>query len=608
MKKDPSRARLGGAEFEFKLAGLVNARLHALQRRQPQLQLRYELATNVQGANPFDDIVLRVRWRDGEEEEQRINYFLQLKQAEGTHRYLEQQHFVVDETQCKRNNFSLTKFVLYTTKDVMLGWQPSSPRLQFAFPLEDIFCTTDWGQILTFDESCQKIWNLIEGPDEYLFRTEFLPRLRIFGGQAQPSALDQLIAEATTDALGGQLPRDEVFLFKYLSFLRDWWQSSEGDCLTESTTELEDIIRDDINDSTCTECLFFQERYCEALANQLQDGHASYIVTPSIPASLRHSKLKLTFGKTLPRTFIIISNTNVEEYPLEALLSVCEKLAEEVVLTLDCVNEQVLHFAGEILARQTCNLRIVSSTWERSVHDVLARMAQRYTTWSEVWALGHMQDIEAQRLLEAHVLFQGHEVALQELDGAWPSMRREVSGATLAALATGDTVAFGAPLPEMEEHYVQRELYHKAELSRDVFQLSSSLEHFFLKGFPESELARLQSDDCPWKESYEMEEPTRNDRGHRPSLRRHLNTTTTWSQWTDTDEEILLVQDTSQEPRNLHWLSFTHGQIVWHKSSGSSAALRPFVQRRSAECGDDSNCAHADCEGLLGWRARELLL
>ncbi|KAK7872108.1 hypothetical protein R5R35_005184 [Gryllus longicercus] len=511
------------------------------------------------------------------------------------------------------------RFVFYTTMDVLPGWQPSTSTPQFAFPFEDIFSTSSRGQILTFDHSCQEIWNMMDSSEEDIFRREFLPRLRIFGGQSQASALDQLIAEAITDALGGQLPRTEAILSKYLLFLRDWWQSSKGDCLTQSTTELENIIRDDINDSTCTECLFFQERYCEALANQLQDGHASYIVTPSIPASLRHSKLKLTFGKTLPRTFIIISDTNVEEYPLEALLSVCEKMAEEVVLNLDCVNEQALHFAGEILARQTCNLRIVSSTWERSVHDVLARRAQRYTTWSEVWALGHMQEIEAQRLLEAHVLFQGHVVALQELDGAWPSMRREVSGATLAALATGDTVAFGAPLPKMYEHYVPRELYHKAELSRDVFQLSSSLEHFFLKGFPESELTWLRSDECPWTESYDVQEMPPSSRlqrlqdglfgrRRRPRLRSVLSTTTTWSCWANIHDEVLLVQDTSLEPRNLHWLSFTQGQIVWHKSSGSSAALRQFVQRRSAECGHDSNCAHADCEGLLGWRARELLL
>ncbi|GLG95132.1 Poly [ADP-ribose] polymerase tankyrase [Gryllus bimaculatus] len=526
MKKDPSRARLGGLEFEFKLAGLVNARLHALQRRQTQLQLRYELATNVQGANPFDDIVLRLRWLDAGQERS-INYFVQLKHVEKTRLYLQEHYFVADPTKCRRHNFNLKKyFGFYKALRNIRGMPPNGLNHNTQIIRECAF-------------------------EEFRF---------VFYTTMDASALDQLIAEATTDALGGQLPRTEAILSKYLLFLRDWWQSSKGDCLTQSTTELEDIIRDDINDSTCTECLFFQERYCEALANQLQDGDASYIVTPSIPASLRHSKLKLTFGKTLPRTFIIISVTNVEEYPLGALLSVCEKLAEEVVLTLDCVNEQVLHFVGEILARQTCNLRIVSSTWERSVHDVVARRAQRYTTWSEVWALGHMQEIEAQRLLEAHVLFQGHEVALQELDGAWPSMRREVSGATLAALATGDTVAFGAPLPEMEEHYVQRELYHKAELSRDVFQLSSSLEHFFLKGFPESELTWLRSDECPWTESYDVQETP-------PSSR------------------LQRLQD-----------------------GGSSAALRPFVQRRSAECGDDSNCAHADCEGLLGWRARELLL
>ncbi|GLG94459.1 Uncharacterized protein GBIM_01684 [Gryllus bimaculatus] len=683
VEKDPARARLSGGFFELRLAGLLSVRLRAERRRRPELNLQFLVATNMDGANPFDDVVLRIAW-DESGRQRVVTYFFQLKHAEKVDKPVPAHDLTAANITKKNKDFNLRKyfkfhqrlkelkessgddlkgnekllrdwgqgecrFVLFTTREVLPKSREKRAVSLQDFPFDDIF-STDQGQAFSFGETDKEVWGMFAGDgDETVFRSEFLPRLRVFSAQAQASALEPMLLRALEDALNGLPPLPDQLLSKYTTFLQQWWDSNDGSCLSELTTEIEDIIRDDIHAKLHQ--LSFREEFSNSLSLRVRDCCAAFIVIPGISQERRGSLIRSVLTKTHTDRFIIMTDAIVKDYPHEALFAICSKLCDEVVLCTDTRNNSLLAFVDRITSSGSKNLRVMSLEWDKEMFLVMKSQFHSVSAWTERWTLDRLDPNDQQTFLEKHVCFQGHIITLAELENVWPNLRHGIGDAALEALANGKTFTIGLPLKTVEDsYYVPRTVHHAVTLNRSILKLRSAKDHFFLSGFPEQILKELRQPDSDWEEcslngvpvtrekvqafdprASEKEPKTHwtelcsdapGDSGEQrlaANVKKNRKYESEYFSGKRINRKIKLAVKKSKpqeevdsqlnsENRNRHWILFENNEFIWKKSEGETDNLTNYIKSKSSTCQRKPVCNHRDNRDFLSWADSTFIL
>ncbi|GLG92422.1 Uncharacterized protein GBIM_00125, partial [Gryllus bimaculatus] len=642
VEKDPTRMRLDGGEFEYKLAGLASARLRAEREHRPELDLQFSVYSNMQGANPFDDLVIHLKWVEGKKE-RRMNYFVQLKHSERYDKVVTRNDLTSKRCSKRTKNFNLRKyfegyqsiiqnaksstevdhnqrvlsewireecrFVLFTTRNlIQLNCHDAETTLP-DFPFHHVF-STGQGEIFSFGEHNPLVWNMYEGePECHVFRTEFLPRLLIFGGQAHASQLDQLIQIALTNAVGGAMPREELFLSKYLCFLRKWWDSAH--CISESSKELEKIIQYFVNDNAEFVSLQFQPRLYQELKRRLEKHNVTLNIVPEISTRLRSSKIKRVMDENYPDRYLILTESTFRDYPEGTLESVVRNSCEELVLNVDDMDIRMQNFVARILNERKCKVRILQSQLNSKIENfITTHTGQCVQFLDNYWTLDHLSHYEQKRLLDRLVLVQGEETTLARLEGVWPSLRRGVGGATLDALACGDEVSLGAPMTLPDPFYIPRTVQHKAVLHNTLWKMLSPDDVFLLNGFAEEVLRELRLPTSSWEEWDLLgESPSRvlrlsRDLSESKDTPNKKRIKTKWSVWTDAANTDALM---FFESNNVHWLTYEGEEIVWLETRGNHEVLRSYLKNIDSHCNVSPVCTHYDVDDFIDWRGVFLL-
>ncbi|GLG92394.1 Ankyrin-2 [Gryllus bimaculatus] len=639
MSASECNSRLISADLEYKLAGLVSARLRAERRRRPKLNLRFKLASNFAERDPVSELALTVKWlEDGKR--RRLTYFVQLKPTSSTTKPV-----TVRELQAEDGNFSLVKcyqqyknlraqmqaahngsvkrkrfcssllddcrFVIFSSREVFRGRLSSKASSALLFPFEDVF-STGVGEVFSFGERDEEVWSLLDGEDKAIFRKEFLPRLRIFCGQAPASALDPLLTKALADAVGSPLPREQAVVERLNTALRLWWQRADGRALSECSHEIDEALREDIMATADTRRFDFHEQSCHELSEVLRVNRCVYLTVPGVSCNVRCSKIRKVLEENLKliskfsRRFIILSESTFHEYHHEVLESLCADFCGVLVVDLDNYSDKILNFLLRVID-EVQKLVVLSSSFIPKIQNFFRKHGRLYKEYEDTWTLEQLSATQQEQLLRRRVVFQGYEMSLGELEGAWPSLRAVVGGATLEALEGSRQVMLGAPLPSEHPNYVPRKLQHRSQLRGDVFDHRDGRDYFLLTGFPEGVLQRLRSPTSGWEERELMEVGTTEEQPTPSKImpRQGSIGKTKWCVWEKVSPPDRLAEKLRE---NVHWLAFEGSTIIWKHTYGDSQVLGKYVDRQSLNCQNTYVCSHNDMDDFLNWNNPTILL
>ncbi|KAK7866261.1 hypothetical protein R5R35_001690 [Gryllus longicercus] len=609
LAKHEARAEAGSeaASYQFLLAGLVAARLRVLRLRRPELHLRFLVACDVRGAEPFDDLVVHLRW-DYQGRRRLLTYLVLVAGEAGAR---------VDVGGClaafaaavdaagrpgaEGAEASPTRRLLreWFREDLRLvvvtrgpraeGGEGPGPPAHLDFPFEGVFHTGCGRRDFVAADA--------GAPHAPLRR-----KMCVFSEQADVACLGRQVAFALEDALGGSVLYAADAPRRYAAFLREWWGGAAGDCLSDDSTELEAIVRDAAHAQLRP--LRFQHRYLAPAAQSLAGFRTALVVVPGIPQEARASRLQPALAAARPGRFAVLTQRALRSHPLPVLESMCGALCDEVALAVDELDAATRAFVQRLLAHTRCRVRLLAAEWSAAALDLLLAAGDggACNYWSERWALEQLLPEEQEVLAERRVSFQGLEMALRELEGPFPGVRGAVRGAALGALALDRPVALGAALPAPAAPFAPRTLLHRQRLAPSVFALSSARDHVFLAGFPAAALAALRRPDAAWAECAQPWALA----GDPAAAAAALQLQTTWSAGDGGGGARCAVKWGAGKA--MHWLEHDGRDVLWSASDGDARALARHVDRQAPSCGDAPLCAHARAADFLHWKARTVLL
>ncbi|GLH11881.1 LOW QUALITY PROTEIN: Uncharacterized protein GBIM_16604, partial [Gryllus bimaculatus] len=301
LEKHEARAEAGSeaASYQFLLAGLVAARLRVLRMRRPELHLRFLVACDVRGAEPFDDLVVHLRW-DYQGRRRLLSYLVLLAAEAGA------------RVDWFREDLRL---VVVTRGPWAEGGEGPGPPAHLDFPFEGVFHTGCGRRDFVAADAAD--------PHAALRR-----KLCVFSEQADVACLGRQVAFALEDALGGSVLYSADAPRRYATFLREWWGGAAGDCLSDDSTELEAI--------------------------SLAGFRTALVVVPGIPQEARASRLQPALAASQPGRFAVLTQRALRSHPLPVLESMCAALCDEVALAVDELDAATRAFVQRLLTHTRC--------------------------------------------------------------------------------------------------------------------------------------------------------------------------------------------------------------------------------------------------------------
>ncbi|GLH10531.1 Ankyrin-2 [Gryllus bimaculatus] len=403
LRKDPRRIKTSGPEYEWKFAALVYLRAY---RR----GLRFLLASNIDGAKPFDDVFLRLHWKDSRVE-QGITYLIQLKHAERLDKSVsfenlksekgdfsikkyfelyksaltaqtvtESSSLSVDNILLHKENINDCRFIVYTTK-VVPHQISSASNSSIDFPFSELFSTGNEDDIFSFTERDEYVWNLLKNDDSCeLYRHHFLPRLRIFTRQQRVVELDRLIAEEISEIFNGALPRSVGVAFT--EYFRTWWERDDSECITHASALLEKIVKYEIMNRTLSEARV-PDSTCELLAKRMDDKDICYLAFPGLLISERIAFCKFILEMDYSGRYIVLNDTEINMFPLSSIVVTCKKLCDAVAISTDGSSEHIQSLLSLLLDSDIRKIIVITSNIDINLRMLLKSFDKSYVEIEE---------------------------------------------------------------------------------------------------------------------------------------------------------------------------------------------------------------------------------
>ncbi|GLG97276.1 Protein of unknown function, partial [Gryllus bimaculatus] len=390
-----------------------------------------------------------------------------------------------------------TRFVIYTNKTVQRGrpprQPPPAPLQQLVFPFEDIMDTGapgDADNIFCLSGRDQAALDVFNGhSSENLYKTFFLPRLRIFCRQSHAEELDAIIYKEMNEMFGGPLGRIETYVPKYIQNFKDWSQEDHQDeCITEASDRLEKIFEADIvnlaRSAAGDDAFVFEPAFCTHIRDTLADHSAIRICVQGVPPGHRAAKLLQVLDENYADRWMYVGNTVNALFPTAALVAVCEKLCDVLVLDVEEVDDKILRLVKDVPG----GVKIVALVSSRN--DALKKKYDDIlSSWKDLfddWKLEHLQKNIQETFLDTELLFQMFPVDIENLslthrcgrrvgscrcarwaEGGGAGRRQRDGALFLSALAAGGVAGRASPPPpDADESDGHRSAAHAAARER----------------------------------------------------------------------------------------------------------------------------------------------
>jgi ankyrin repeat protein len=596
---DPQKNRTGGAhdegqQFEIKMAAMIG--LRGMERGD-----NFELATNVTYAGNFDDLVYTTNGR---------RYYLQLKHTENPYTtYLQPKDLRDLLHKCFESYYEMedkdkSEFIIYTNKRLgrMLSSHERNDRV--VTTVESVFKTSTKGEIFNFtrDDNNKKtdvysgVEKLVKGSKEFgdlsvpkqnnkvSMINEFLEKLIMVIGQKGELKLDKVIYKEIKKRdeikVGREVYEQVIRHFKML--LESWWRNRSGTMTPETlrnwlqeakTKACASVIRSLFK--SCTKKLAgtgmrFSDSEVSRLHTELSDERAIHLKSDALTLSSILLLDCLDTSKCIFVTFeSLLSNKNMLIYAWlggqwEWLIVFCDSTVRQSDISDTCRE------ISKIITRDLSSKRVVILT------PCSIQQFSHFVTIQHEFSF-ELLSVESQEIvLEKKIDFQGCEVTMRSVLQRHGNVEHVLGPELVTDLITDETlVNIGGRLQENRENHAHRILDRNVWLHLNVLQSRNSCPDIFaVSGMKEKSLieivpsGEIVGNICLGKE-YLQDEWTENYDVFKSSR---------FIVMLSADLQACFLKLCEKHSgKNLHWVEFNNGDLLWKMSKGSTDSLLDYI-------------------------------
>lgn len=448
-QKTQGSGNINGHLFEVKMVALLFAR--ALNGTED-----FYLASNMQAANKFDDIVFKLNDK---------TVFIQLKYRNKANIKIGKQN-LCQET----GSYSLEEYFQSYCKIKQQWLQNEELKHCGAFENASFIIYTNcitskdvgndavnsyWHKILSSGGKCISFteencpMKQFKGSPDF---KEFLSQLFFFSGQAALDELDKLIKEELKILYG----TNEVYKM-FHDKVQEWWKES-GCYLTRQEKLWKDILQtyvDKISEQKHKEmeelCIKFEKDVYNVVRTLLMFTQVVHITSDSAILSCIkvHHSLQL-------QCHLLVDDRTLQSRPSEVLALWGRRCDLLVVVEASTVN---MEFVSKILQKYPQKrLVLVGGT------VALEKLQHKYTTFHDNIVVGQLDEATQTRVLATRVHFQGHDASLGEITGS----NHDFIPASIITQLLRDRVVLGDSLTGDISYYIPRTLYRTVQANEQV--------------------------------------------------------------------------------------------------------------------------------------------
>ncbi|GLH09963.1 Poly [ADP-ribose] polymerase tankyrase [Gryllus bimaculatus] len=464
----------------------------------------------------------------------------------------------------------------------------------------------------------------------------------LFCGQAEVTELDSIVQHAFRMVNKDPFPKPEIFLFVYFETVKEMCQQEFG--LMDNAKLIEQVVANSILKDFRFRSIDFWSNYYEELESRLNRIAIMYIIIPGVRPDLRCCKVINAMYSLYGLKFVVLTEEHIATYPMSWLSLVFADFCEALVMNVDNIAHPE-SFLEQIGTSKLKNIVAVSSAENPRLRRALLSLGRTYKQWTDVWSLEDVDDLIQELLMFVEISFQGRVVTLSQLETTWPWVRASVSPPMLDRLVTQETVTIGVEPPPHEIAGVRdrRTFRHKTILKPEVLQMDSEKDVIMITGVPKktfnqffnpSKQAEQESDwmiaesSLPTRPRFTRKEDsatTSNSKaiaavyvskgvdigydkrynGEReflkpPAPKMYKNVfvvsyaeTMALTTFGSAYVKFKGLQDDNPD-KNVHWISYESGHLVWIKTHGSEENLVKYIDRLGSECSEMPVCVHND--------------